>query len=101
MGEEKTMSTRQMNLSDLEFHPLTPEKWTDLENLFGERGACGGCWIMWWKLKRSEFERQKGEGNKKAFKRIVDSGEVPGILVYAGGQPVAWCAVDHEKPIQL
>jgi GNAT superfamily N-acetyltransferase len=48
---------------------------------------------MWWRLKRSEFERQKGEGNRKAIKRIVDSGEVPGILAYADGQAVAWCAV--------
>jgi GNAT superfamily N-acetyltransferase len=48
---------------------------------------------MWWRLKRSEFERQKGEGNKQAIKRIVNSGEIPGILAYANGQAVAWCAV--------
>ena len=65
---------------DLEFHPLTPERWADLEKLFGKQGASGGCWCMWWRLKRSEFERQKGEQNKKALKRIVDSGEIPGRL---------------------
>jgi GNAT superfamily N-acetyltransferase len=27
------------------------------------------------------------------MKRIVDSGKVPGILAYAGGEPVGWCAV--------
>ena len=48
---------------------------------------------MWWRLKRSEFERQKGEGNREAMKRIVDSGEVPGILAYVNGQAVAWCSV--------
>lgn len=48
---------------------------------------------MWWRLKRSEFEQKKGEGNKQAIKRIVDSGEIPGILAYAGNQAVAWCAV--------
>jgi GNAT superfamily N-acetyltransferase len=48
---------------------------------------------MWWRLKRSEFERQKGEGNKKAMKAIVNSGETPGILAYAGGMPVGWCSV--------
>jgi GNAT superfamily N-acetyltransferase len=79
--------------SDLEFHPLTAERWADFEKLFGEHGACGGCWCMWWRLKRSEFERQKGEGNKQAIKRIVNSGEIPGILAYVGNQAVAWCAV--------
>jgi GNAT superfamily N-acetyltransferase len=48
---------------------------------------------MWWRLKRSEFERQKGEGNRRAMKRVVDSGEIPGILAYAKGQPIAWCSV--------
>jgi len=81
------------DVPDLEFHPLTPERWADLEKLFGEHGASGGCWCMWWRLKRSEFVRQKGEGNRKALKRIVDSGEIPGILAYSQGQPIAWCAV--------
>jgi len=49
----------------LEFHPLTPERWRDLESLFGPRGACGGCWCMFWKLPRREFSRRKGEGNRR------------------------------------
>ncbi|MBC7263698.1 MAG: GNAT family N-acetyltransferase [Chloroflexi bacterium] len=77
----------------LHFHPLTPERWADLEALFGPRGACGGCWCMWWRLTRSEFEKQKGGGNKQAMKTIVDSGEVPGLLAYADEQPIGWCAV--------
>jgi GNAT superfamily N-acetyltransferase len=48
---------------------------------------------MWWRLTRSEFERQKGETNKTAMKAIVESGEVPGILAYLGEVPVGWCAV--------
>jgi GNAT superfamily N-acetyltransferase len=83
----------QVDVSDLEFYPLTPERWADLEKLFGKRGACGGCWCMWWRLKRSEFELQKGEGNRRAMKRVVDSGEIPGILAYAKSQPIAWCSV--------
>jgi GNAT superfamily N-acetyltransferase len=88
-------------MSDLEFHPLVVERWTDFEKLFGNRGACGGCWCMWWRLKRSEFERQKGEGNRKAMKKIVDSGEVPGLLAYASGQAVAWCAVAPRETYPL
>jgi GNAT superfamily N-acetyltransferase len=80
-------------LPGLEFHPVTPDRWDDFEVLFGERGACGGCWCMWFRLKRSEFERQKGEGNRLAMKAIVEAGDVPGILAYADGQPVGWCSV--------
>jgi GNAT superfamily N-acetyltransferase len=77
----------------LTFRPLTLARWADLELLFGERGACGGCWCMWWRLKRSDFERRKGAGNKRAMKAIVRSGGIPGILAYAGKQPIGWCAV--------
>ena len=50
----------------IEFHPATPDRWTDVEKLFGQRGACGGCWCMTWRLPRSEFNKNKGEGYRKA-----------------------------------
>ena len=87
------MTVNEDLLTELEFHPLTIHRWLDFEELFGERGACGGCWCMWWRLKRSEFERTKGEGNRLAMKAIVESGVVPGILAYVGDKPVAWCSV--------
>lgn len=87
------MSSRPTPLHRLQFRPLTPRRWPDLERLFGERGACGGCWCMWWKLARSQFVKQKGAGNRRAFKRIVEGGEVPGLLAYRDGEPVGWCAL--------
>ncbi|MFQ6616090.1 MAG: GNAT family N-acetyltransferase [Fidelibacterota bacterium] len=75
------------------FHPLTPDRWSDLEKLFGPRGAYGGCWCMWWRETRREFEEKAGEGNRKAFQTLVASGEVPGILAYEKGDPVGWCSV--------
>jgi GNAT superfamily N-acetyltransferase len=74
-------------------HPATPERWRDLETLFGERGACGGCWCMAWRLPRKEWDAGKGARNKKALKKIVAKGEVPGIIGYVNDEPVAWCAV--------
>ncbi|MDH7564497.1 MAG: GNAT family N-acetyltransferase [Candidatus Bathyarchaeota archaeon] len=78
---------------DLSFHPLTSERWADLEKLFGKHGASGGCWCMWWRISRADFIKNKGERNRKALKEIVDSGQIPGILAYIDGQPVGWCAV--------
>jgi len=77
----------------LKFHPMTKARWPAFEALFGQRGACGGCWCMWWRLKRSDFDRMKGEGNKKAMRALVDSGEIPGILAFEGRKAVAWCSV--------
>lgn len=77
----------------LSFEPLTIDRWNDFEKLFGPRGACGGCWCMYWRLIHSEFERNKGDMNKRAMKRLVKSGEVPGIIAYESGEPVAWCSI--------
>ncbi|OGC85109.1 MAG: hypothetical protein A2W07_00845 [candidate division Zixibacteria bacterium RBG_16_43_9] len=89
-------------LSDLEFHQVTSKRWKDLENLFGERGACAGCWCMFWRLSRADWEKQGGEKNRKALKKIIDSGEIPGILAYAGGKPVGWCSIaPRERFVRL
>ncbi|MGQ9594632.1 MAG: hypothetical protein ACUVXH_08900 [Anaerolineae bacterium] len=74
-------------------HPLTPDRWDDLERPFGQRGACGGCWCMGWRLFHGEFEAQKGEGNCRALQAIVQSDEVLGILACRESQSVGWCAV--------
>jgi GNAT superfamily N-acetyltransferase len=86
-----------MALEDLEFHPATAERWPDLERLFGEHGASSGCWCMWWRLTRSQFAQQRGQKNKQALKAIVDSGQVPGLLAYAAGQPIAWCSIGPRE----
>lgn len=78
---------------DLAWEPLTPERWPDLEALFGPRGACGGCWCMTPRLTRAAYERNKGEGNRLALKALVDGGTVPGILGLLEGRPVGWCSV--------
>jgi GNAT superfamily N-acetyltransferase len=77
----------------IEIYPATPERWDDLERLFGPRGATGGCWCMWWRLPRSEFERQNGEGNREALRSLVYGDDPPGLLAYINGQPVGWCAI--------
>lgn len=76
----------------LRFAPLTAERWADFEDLFGSRGACGGCWCMWSRLPRKAYEAGKGESNRRAMRRIVESGPPPGILAYDRDRAVGWCA---------
>lgn len=48
---------------------------------------------MTWRLPRAQYEEGKGPGNRRAFKRRVQSGMPPGILAYVRSEPVGWCAV--------
>jgi len=52
---------------------------------------------MWWRQTQAEFDRNKGEPNRRAMKRIVASGRVPGILAYDQGRPVGWCSVGPRE----
>ncbi len=74
-------------------HPATPARFKDIEALFGERGACGGCWCMVWRLERKDWVAGKGARNKKALRELVRSGSAPGVIGYLGRMPIAWCAV--------
>jgi GNAT superfamily N-acetyltransferase len=74
-------------------HPLTPDRWADFEALFGERGACGGCWCTFWRQPRSEYERNKGARNRRFMLRLVEADRPTGIIGYLDGEPVGWCAV--------
>lgn len=82
---------------NLAIHPVTIDHWNGMKELFGEKGACGGCWCMWWRSKRSDFLHQKGEGNKKAMQEIIENGEIPGLIAYCGEKPIGWCAVSPRE----
>jgi len=84
-------------MAPLTLQPLTRKNWDDFAALFGDRGACGGCWCQWWRLSRSEFNRLKGEGNRKRMAGLVAGGEVPGLLGYREGKPVAWCSLGPRE----
>jgi GNAT superfamily N-acetyltransferase len=81
-------------LSRPEFHPLTPDRWGDLEALFGPRGACAGCWCMWWRhATQRSWVAAQGQPNRRALKKVVASGAPVGILAYDGSTPIGWCAI--------
>ncbi|HUX60763.1 MAG TPA: GNAT family N-acetyltransferase [Ignavibacteriaceae bacterium] len=99
---KKLPSVSNIDIKLLSYHPVDKSKWKDFEKLFGERGACGGCWCMAWRLKNSDFQMQKGAANKNAIKKTIYSNEHPGILAYYDKQAIGWCAVaPREKYIRL
>lgn len=84
----------------LAIHPLTPERWDDLVDLFGpERGANSGCWCMWWRIPTKEFRATARDDKRDAFARIVRRGPPPGILAYRDGIAVGWCAVGPRSSL--
>lgn len=74
----------------LVIHPLTPDRWPALEDLFGSNGACNGCWCMYWRIGRA-YRSRPHEANKAAFREVVERGPAPGLLAFDGDLAVGWC----------
>ena len=96
--KSKSLPQNKKQISKLSFRPLTPERWSDFEKLFGPKGACAGCWCTYWILKRSEYNRLRiDDGTKKIFRKIVNKGIPPGILAYDGNDAIGWCAIQPRE----
>jgi len=84
-------------MQDLTIHPVTPDRWDDLEHCFGAHGASGNCWCTWWVLTAREFDATAPQGRRAILRRLVADGEEPGLLAYLEGEPVGWCAVGPRE----
>lgn len=83
----------QATTAPITVRALQPTDWAAIEDLFGERGACGGCWCMFWRVpSRKDFRALKGEAAREAFRALVTSGRARGILAFEGDRAVGWCA---------
>ncbi|MCL4243228.1 MAG: GNAT family N-acetyltransferase, partial [Dehalococcoidia bacterium] len=82
-----------------EWHPLTAERWADFERLFGRNGAYGGCWCMWFRQTGKEYAAGRGEANREAMCSLIGRGEVPGLILYAAGEPAGWVAVQPREAL--
>lgn len=97
------MTSETDAMKRIEIVPATGERWADLEALFGARGACQGCWCMWWRMARAEFNRAGEEGRKAALRGLLEGQQdvnpalqeqlAPGLLAYDGGKAVGWISV--------
>jgi GNAT superfamily N-acetyltransferase len=48
---------------------------------------------MFWRLTNNEINGNSADDNRAALESVVRSGRPSGLLAYAGGEPVGWCAV--------
>jgi|HubBroStandDraft_4_1064222.scaffolds.fasta_scaffold168012_2 GNAT superfamily N-acetyltransferase len=77
-------------MQKLTIHPVTPDFWPALEDLFGDEGACGGCWCMYWRI-GNEYRRRSPEANRADFHEVVIKGPPPGLIAFDRELAVGWC----------
>src|SRR5579863_10512851 len=82
----------------LEILPVTEDLWPALEDLFGERGACNGCWCMYWRI-GADYRKRPRARNRLALRAIVKRGTPPGLIAFDGDLAVGWCQLTPRNAL--
>jgi GNAT superfamily N-acetyltransferase len=82
-----------------EAKPLTPATWSDLEALFDLPGGSivRGCWCMYYRNSGKASTAAWGVDNRQQLCELVDTGTVPGLVGYLGGEPVGWISLGPRE----
>ncbi|WP_046469401.1 GNAT family N-acetyltransferase [Allosalinactinospora lopnorensis] len=91
-------------MSIVSIEPATPERWDDLEKLFGPTGAYGHCWCVFYRRRAKDFtasvscaQPERGNENRETLRRLTLDGAIPGLLAYEGTEPCGWVSVAPRK----
>lgn len=80
-------------LEQIEIHPATPDRWSDIEDVFAGKGDQGKCWCAYWYASAKAFKANWGAANKPVLEDRVRDGAEPGVLAYLDGDPAGWAGV--------
>ncbi|QBF31305.1 GNAT family N-acetyltransferase [Thalassococcus sp. S3] len=83
----------------LAIHPVTPERWEDLETLFASASATRNCWCMWWRIAGNAWRDTTKTSRKADFQTLVETGPPPGLLAYDDDRAVGWVQVSPRSDI--
>jgi GNAT superfamily N-acetyltransferase len=75
--------------------PADEANFTDLQTVFGTRGAAARCWCQRYKLRpREAFSKFPAEERELRLRQQCCGDETAGLIAYLDGEPVGWCAVE-------
>lgn len=77
-------------MSDLQIHPLTPDRIPDFVSLFGPSGACYGCWCTAFLLRPKARQAMTGDERRDLMLDRIRTGPPPGLLAYDADTPIGW-----------
>ncbi len=89
-----------MSLQSYDVLPANEATWADVAAVFGTRGPSARCWCQRYKLAPGEaFASCTPEDRADRLRDQSDAGHpaseaTSGLVAYANGEPVGWCAVE-------
>jgi GNAT superfamily N-acetyltransferase len=89
----------------IDIRPLTPERISDLAELFDQGGDPRWCWCSYFRVRGRDWTNSTAEQNRAVLAKAADDGaeddRAPGLVAYHGDQAVGWVSVgpreDYER----
>lgn len=84
-------------------HPLTPDRWDDLEAIFNAKGCsiARGCWCMYYRRSGKSADLRAGETqsarNRSDLMALAASDQPPGLIGYQDGVPIGWISLGPRQ----
>jgi GNAT superfamily N-acetyltransferase len=103
MPSAKSSSKSARPRPAIEVVPVTPDRWSDVVDLFTRKGPRGGtpmtdgCWCQFWRLRGKEASDNWGASGRRRLQGEVRRGTEPGLLAYIDGVPVGWCRIGPRE----
>lgn len=88
-------------MNDLEFHPVSIDRWPDLTAFFEQHGKTNYCWCMRWRLKSTDFKQVNAKERRSKLASLVQANIPIGVLAYHHGKPVGWCSIAPRETYTL
>ena len=79
--------------------PVTPERWSLFEDLFGKQGACYGCWCTHFRLPPAVRRVNDRERNKDFIRKRIEAGPPPGLLAVSDGRAIGWMQIGPRADV--
>ena len=81
--------------ADITVVSVADAPWDDVSTVFGERGDPAGCWCQFFKVPNAGWDSGSRDRFKGMLQEQVQANDpAPGVIAYAGGEPVGWCAIE-------
>lgn len=84
-------------------HPLTPDRWDDLEAIFNAKGCsiARGCWCMYYRRSGKSADLRVGETqsarNRSDLMALAASDQPPGLIGYQDDVPIGWISLGPRQ----
>lgn len=102
----KTAATDLERNTPYKTKELSRQTWPDFEKLFTQGGGWDFCACMHFQRpcslpvsERLPSRAERGVRNRKQKRELLEKGCAHGILVYAEGEPVGWCAYGPREEL--